>query len=420
LSQLALLQQLASQSTASAQPAALPLPAFPSAFPPFPNHSSVPQQVNTIPHQQPAASSSTSYNDTYRQPNNGNNWNQSSDGASSRARPTSPDRRPGGRISRWEDANDEAPQRRNRNQRSNSPFQSQFSQDRRQSPPKERDERPPTQRRNNWGSRADRDYSSSSRAGPAQVQLQETQRIATFISEDRDDAHPMKGQAGKGRQDYDSSDFSSFEVKPTVKSQTSQTQVPQNNISNQGTDFQQQPQSLEMSAQSASYMMNPAVFDPSSFNPMDPASWASFAMFCQQNMGYLPSNMEMCQWIMGSMAMMQNATAQMNGGSSMFGMQGTQDMQGMQQMQGGQNVQNMQGVLDESNDGQNAEDQFNSRFNSQQDWDNYASNQDTIAHETADGSPDTKQLEAKDPSSAGNDEGEGEADMSMTPEPEEG
>ena len=56
-------------------------------------------------------------------------------------------------------------------------------------------------------------------------------------------------------------------------------------------------------------LMQAKPFDGATFNALEPDSWASFAIRCQQMMGYIPSNQEMLAWIMKGMTMLGAAAA---------------------------------------------------------------------------------------------------------------
>lgn len=259
---------------------------------------------------------------------------------------------------------------------------------------------------NTWGAEQDhgaqpaRDSRPQRKERPRQ---QETRQIATYISEDRRDDRPA-AKAKDNRYAFESDDFSSFEVRTTGNA--FQANKIEANEPMASFPDQQWSQSKEAS-QAPDLLANAAAFNAASFNPLEPESWASFAVMYQGNIGRLPTNMEMMQWIMSSMAMMQASAAQMNGGDSMMGQQGMYGM--MQGMHGGngneQAIAQQNGSSQGHSNGQSSHSKTNDQGALHQQHDVVAVSRESSIE------PDRR------PPPPSRDEGEGEADMQMTPEP---
>lgn len=195
-------------------------------------------------------------------------------------------------------------------------------------------------------------------------------------------------------------DFSSFEVPTNDSHSQAKAAVP---------SFPEETwdQNEGGSSQGPDLLKKAAAFNGATFNPLEPESWASFAVMCQNNFGHLPSNMEMMQWIMSSMTMMQASMAQMQGGDGMMGQQGMAGM--MQGMQG-----NSMGGMQQPSFSENHEDTYGHQQDYNEDG-NAWNKQDLGQREQERASsiePDRR------PPPPSRDEGEGEADMQMTPEAE--
>lgn len=404
LSQLALLQQLAAQTNVTA-PFAPPAHAVQPAQPVL-----LPQQSQPQP---PLPSTSQLHNNmvAQQQPQAVNNWSTAPTSAQF-SRERSPQRE-GPRQSQWDRGSRH--QADGERQRSASPSADRYSKARARSPP--RRSSPP--RRASPSARISRFDSSSAeqdRSRPLVQEFrpprkerprqQETRQIATYISDDRTDSRP----AAKGKDNryaFESDDFSAFEVRKTDNT----FEAPANQTMSSYQDQQwSQAQNSEV-AQAPDLLTNAAAFNAGSFNPLEPESWASFAVMCQGNIGRLPTNMEMMQWIMTSMAMMQASATQMGGMDSTAGQQGMQEMI-MQGGQGNNSMSNMQqGMFSqgENNAQGNLQAQMSGAGNS---WHNQQFEVASISRESSI-EPDRR------PPPPSRDDGEGEADMQMTPEPDQ-
>jgi hypothetical protein len=232
----------------------------------------------------------------------------------------------------------------------------------------------------------------------------QTQQIASFVSDDTEESRGgrfvgKREREAKARQDISEFDLDSFAVAVGASSVGGQQQQMQEETYDESYNSMQGGANNNGSAGNPTDMQSHQAFDGASFDALDAESWASFAKTCQQNMGYLPSNQEMLAWVMNGMQMMQQAAMQQMG------------QQGMQQGQHQQRYAQQGDQQHEQYSHGQARD-HNTDFGQGQ-----GSYEETGTSLLAnDGGPQTETGDNEADQQEGNDLGEGEADMDMTPD----
>lgn len=169
----------------------------------------------------------------------------------------------------------------------------------------------------------------------AAPELQPLQSIASFMSDEQDNAQrdrPVRNDRplfGENR-----SSMQNGNLKLVNQQKRPPSNAGLNDSFSGPADMSGVQEATNIS--SVDLIQNAQPFNPMTFNALQPESWASFAVHCQQMLGQMPSNTDMVAWIMNSMAMMQQSSAMgmpnsMNGMNGMAGMMG-QDFTQQQDM----------------------------------------------------------------------------------------